>query len=63
MPHALSAPAQCERGLTTPPTGPATAGAGSPASRHEPNYVVKPTAEEVARIIHTLPRGGGLTRR
>jgi hypothetical protein len=28
-----------------------------------PNYVFKPTAEEVARIIHTLSRGGGLTRR
>jgi hypothetical protein len=28
-----------------------------------PNYVFKPTAEEVARIIHTPSRGGGLTRR
>ena len=27
------------------------------------NYVFKPTAEEVARIIHTPSRGGGLTRR
>ena len=27
------------------------------------NYVFKPTAEEVARFIHSLPRGGGLTRR
>ena len=31
--------------------------------RSAPNYVFKPTAEEVARIIHALPRGGGLTRR
>jgi hypothetical protein len=28
-----------------------------------PNCVFKPTAEEVARIIHTPSRGGGLTRR
>ena len=27
------------------------------------NYVFKPTAEEVARIIQTPSRGGGLTRR
>lgn len=27
------------------------------------NYVFKPTAEQVACIIHTLSRGGGLTRR
>jgi hypothetical protein len=27
------------------------------------NYVFKPTAEEVARFIHSLPRGGGLTWR
>lgn len=27
------------------------------------NYVFKPTAEEVARIIQTSSRGGGLTRR
>ena len=27
------------------------------------NYVFKPTAEEVARIIPTPSRGGGLTRR
>ena len=26
-----------------------------------PNYVFKPTAEEVARFIHSLPRGVGLT--
>jgi hypothetical protein len=28
-----------------------------------PNYAFKPTAEEVARIIQTPSRGGGLTRR
>jgi hypothetical protein len=27
------------------------------------NYVFKPTAEEVARSIHSPSRGGGLTRR
>ena len=27
------------------------------------NYVFKPTAEEDPRFIHSLPRGGGLTRR
>jgi hypothetical protein len=32
-------------------------------SEASPNYVFKPTAEEVARIIHTPSRGGGLTRR
>ena len=34
-----------------------------PRRHRESNYVFKPTAEEVARIIHTPSRGGGLTRR
>ncbi|MBK7146467.1 MAG: DUF695 domain-containing protein [Xanthomonadales bacterium] len=35
----------------------------SGSRRRKPNYVFKPTAEEVARIIQTPSRGGGLTRR
>ena len=34
-----------------------------PTPARPPNYVFKPTAEEVARIIHSPSRGGGLTRR